>query len=366
MVLGVQAPYGRFARAGWCERTACWHWRSRTTAPQGLEHPGAPGVVPAGEPRADRHGVVCVARQPADVRAPEPRPSEPAGHSLLQQVAARRDALSLFTFTARALGRRTVIFPLRIRGGKPSPITVVLLAFLFCTVNGYIQARRSSARRSVPLSLRRGQARTLTQFATYPEGYLSSPRFLGATAPRQRRLCAQRAAPQAGCCSSRLEWPSTSTATLTSPTCASRGRRTTPSPPPAPSSACPRGVAWRGLAWLDGVCACVRVCSWRVSAIALIRPRRRAPGSGRFVSGANFMGEIVEWCGFALACGTYPAAVFAVTTAANIGPRAFHVHSWCRARLALRNERTAAHRRAGTASTSRTSTHATARPSFPL
>ncbi len=47
---------------------------------------------------------------------------------------------------AGVLRRRTVIFPLRIRGGKPSPITVVLLAFLFCTVNGYIQARRLSAR----------------------------------------------------------------------------------------------------------------------------------------------------------------------------------------------------------------------------
>jgi 3-oxo-5-alpha-steroid 4-dehydrogenase 1 len=36
---------------------------------------------------------------------------------------------------------RTIIYPLRLRGGKPSPIGVVASAFFFCVVNGYMQGR---------------------------------------------------------------------------------------------------------------------------------------------------------------------------------------------------------------------------------
>ena len=36
---------------------------------------------------------------------------------------------------------RSFIYPLFIVGGKPTPIYAFLLAFLFCTVNGYMQAR---------------------------------------------------------------------------------------------------------------------------------------------------------------------------------------------------------------------------------
>ena len=32
------------------------------------------------------------------------------------------------------------IFPFLIRGGKPSPISVILSAFTFCTINGFIQS----------------------------------------------------------------------------------------------------------------------------------------------------------------------------------------------------------------------------------
>jgi 3-oxo-5-alpha-steroid 4-dehydrogenase 1 len=46
-----------------------------------------------------------------------------------------------------------------------------------------------------------------------------------------------------------------------------------------------------------------------------------------FVSGANFLGEILEWAGFALAAGgQLPALAFAVFTALNIGPRALQHH----------------------------------------
>lgn len=56
----------------------------------------------------------------------------------------------------------------------------------------------------------------------------------------------------------------------------------------------------------------------------------KIPNAGmfRYVSGANFFGEIVEWTGFACACWSLPAAVFAFTTICNIGPRALNHHQW--------------------------------------
>ena len=56
----------------------------------------------------------------------------------------------------------------------------------------------------------------------------------------------------------------------------------------------------------------------------------KIPVGGMFdyVSGANFFGEIIEWCGFAIACWSLPAACFAFCTAMNIGPRALQHHAW--------------------------------------
>ncbi|XRA96435.1 3-oxo-5-alpha-steroid 4-dehydrogenase [Pycnococcus provasolii] len=54
------------------------------------------------------------------------------------------------------------------------------------------------------------------------------------------------------------------------------------------------------------------------------------PNVGLFtwVSGANFLGEIVEWSGYAMLCGgALPAVAFAAFTALNIGPRAVHHHA---------------------------------------
>ena len=46
-------------------------------------------------------------------------------------------------------------------------------------------------------------------------------------------------------------------------------------------------------------------------------------------SGAHYLGEIVEWCGFALLSGgALPAVSFAIFTACNIGPRAIEHHKW--------------------------------------
>ncbi len=53
-------------------------------------------------------------------------------------------------------------------------------------------------------------------------------------------------------------------------------------------------------------------------------------GMFTFISGANFFGEILEWAGFAIACGSLEAAAFAIFTASNIGPRAISHHDWYR------------------------------------
>ncbi|KAK6740369.1 hypothetical protein RB195_008686 [Necator americanus] len=51
-------------------------------------------------------------------------------------------------------------------------------------------------------------------------------------------------------------------------------------------------------------------------------------GMFEYVSGANFLGEMIEWTGYAIASGSLPAIAFAIFTASNIGPRAIHHHQW--------------------------------------
>lgn len=49
-------------------------------------------------------------------------------------------------------------------------------------------------------------------------------------------------------------------------------------------------------------------------------------GLFEYVSSANYFGEIVEWCGFALATQTYPAVTFAISSALFLGLRARQNH----------------------------------------
>ena len=56
-------------------------------------------------------------------------------------------------------------------------------------------------------------------------------------------------------------------------------------------------------------------------------------GPFRFVTCPNYLGEIVEWAGFALAAGTLPALAFALCTFANLAPRAGTHHRWYRERF---------------------------------
>jgi steroid 5-alpha reductase family enzyme len=53
-------------------------------------------------------------------------------------------------------------------------------------------------------------------------------------------------------------------------------------------------------------------------------------GAFRWVSCPNYFGEIVEWCGWALATWTYAGAAFAIFSIANLLPRAVSHHRWYR------------------------------------
>jgi len=56
-------------------------------------------------------------------------------------------------------------------------------------------------------------------------------------------------------------------------------------------------------------------------------------GGFRYVSAPNYLGEIVEWIGFALAAQTLASWAFAAFTFANLAPRAVANHRWYRERF---------------------------------
>ena len=65
----------------------------------------------------------------------------------------------------------------------------------------------------------------------------------------------------------------------------------------------------------------------------LIRLRRKSPhyrtpegGLFRWISCPNYLGEIVEWCGWAILTWSWAGLSFAVWTAANLVPRAVAHH----------------------------------------
>lgn len=58
-----------------------------------------------------------------------------------------------------------------------------------------------------------------------------------------------------------------------------------------------------------------------------------AGGLYRWVSSPNYLGEIIEWSGFALATWSLPGLAFAIWTAANLAPRALAHHRWYRAKF---------------------------------
>ena len=86
-------------------------------------------------------------------------------------------SFALFDLT-QPFSLRTIIYPLRIRGGKPTPFTVFFLALLFCTINAYLQIR------------------DLTYFRVYPR-YVAYIRFPSSTSIKG--LCNLSEQPENGC-----------------------------------------------------------------------------------------------------------------------------------------------------------------------
>ena len=86
-----------------------------------------------------------------------------------------------------------------------------------------------------------------------------------------------------------------------------------------------------------GVAVFVGGYALNLSADRTLRELRRPGESGyripqggayRLVSCPNYLGEIVEWCGWAIATWSLPGLAFAVYTAANLAPRAIANHRW--------------------------------------
>jgi steroid 5-alpha reductase family enzyme len=51
-------------------------------------------------------------------------------------------------------------------------------------------------------------------------------------------------------------------------------------------------------------------------------------GLFKFISAPNYLGEIIEWIGFALIVQTWSAWIFAINTFSNLCPRAIQTHNW--------------------------------------
>lgn len=99
-------------------------------------------------------------------------------------------------------------------------------------------------------------------------------------------------------------------------------------------------AAWRSdPRFLVGVALFLAGWAVNLHADSILRRLRRPGETGyripfgglfRFVSCPNYLGEIVEWCGWALATWTFAGGVFAIFTIANLLPRALSHHRWYR------------------------------------
>lgn len=146
--------------------------------------------------------------------------------------------------------QRTLVYPLRMRGGRPMPVLIVALALGFNSINAYVNAR------------------WISELGAYPTSWLADPRLLAGAALFAAGLAINLRAD----------------ATL-------RALR-------APGEAgykLPRG------------------------------------GLYERVSCPNYLGELLEWTGWALATWSLAGLSFAVYTAANLVPRALANHRWYRA-----------------------------------
>ena len=105
-----------------------------------------------------------------------------------------------------------------------------------------------------------------------------------------------------------------------------------------------RPAAWLcGAPFLVGVAMFVAGFVVHVLADRELRRLRRQSGGAyvvpdgplfRLVSCPNYLGEMIEWTGWAIATLSWPGLVFALWTAANLVPRALKHQAWYRATFA--------------------------------
>lgn len=166
----------------------------------------------------------------------------------LGEHAAELAPLALMLMWQLHYVNRTFVFPFRIRAeGKTTPISIVLTAIAFNSLNAYVNAR------------------WLSQLGSYPVGWLADPRL--------------------------------------------------------------------------GIGAALFVAGFAINQhadavlISLRKPGEKGykiPRGGmyRFVSCPNYLGEILEWIGWAIATWSLPGLAFALYTIANLAPRAIKHHAW--------------------------------------
>lgn len=165
------------------------------------------------------------------------------------------------------------IFPFLLNQSKPSPLSVVAIAFVFCMVNGWLQG---------------SYLFQSPDAAAYPSDWLHSWRVRVGLALFAFGWCANQHADYV-------------LRNL-------RGR-----PKQSDDKARKDGSE-----------------SERETRAADPAHRYKIPYGGlfRWVSAANYCGEIIEWGGFALAAWSVPAVAFWLFTMANLVPRAVSYHRW--------------------------------------
>lgn len=210
LLLFVSAPYGKFVRSGWGPALPSWLAWLVMEAPAALLPPVFFLAVPAGQ--------------------------------------APVTFVFLLLWELHYL-RRTFVYPFLLRDKKrPFPVVVMLMAFFFNILNGFVNGYGVFAR-------------------ACPEAWLLDPRFFGGVA----------------------------------------------------LFLCGLGINIHS----DAVLRSMRQPGETAHRI----PER---GLFRLVSNAHYLGEILEWCGWALLTWSTAGLAFALFTIANLAPRARANHRWYR------------------------------------
>jgi len=72
----------------------------------------------------------------------------------------------------------------------------------------------------------------------------------------------------------------------------------------------------------------VSACSREHGSVLLAGHKIPQKGAFTLVSSAHYLGELVEWGGWALAARNLPSFAFFIYCVCNLAPRAWHHHMW--------------------------------------